>query len=163
MGSGFVDSLQLIIGIYLLYMGLKGENLGNRLSGVPDRQEVKEPRALRVLYIIGGVFALSDFAICMLRNNMFTVEQTQTGVSVTQNFTISALPFLTYDLMNSVSKVLSFLALAVLIGQISSLLPLMLNPKQELYDMQLLFSAPRGSSVWSFPVLFRSRPRQVRQ
>ena len=80
MGSGFVDSLQLIIGIYLLYMGLKGENLGNRLSGVPDRQEVKEPRALRMLYIIGGVFALSDFAICMLRNNMFTVEQTQTAV-----------------------------------------------------------------------------------
>ena len=50
MGSGFVDSMQLIIGIYLLYMGLKGENLGNRLSGVPDRQEVKEPRALRVYY-----------------------------------------------------------------------------------------------------------------
>ena len=116
MGSGFVDSMQLIIGIYLLYMGLKGENLGNRLSGVPDKQEVKEPRALRVLYIIGGVFALSDFGICTLRNNMFTVEQTQAGVSVTQNFTIDALPFLTYDLMNSVSKVLSFLALAILIG-----------------------------------------------
>ena len=129
MGSGFVDSLQLIIGIYLLYMGLKGENLGNRLSGVPDRQEVKEPRALRVLYIIGGVFALSDFAICMLRNNMFTVEQTQTGVSVTQNFTISALPFLTYDLMNSISKVLSFLALAVLIG--SAIWLLVLSTRHE--------------------------------
>ena len=116
MDSGFVDSLQLIIGIYLLYMGIRGENLGNRLSGVPDKQEVKEPRALRVLYIIGGVFALSDCGICMLRNYMFTVEQTQSGVSVTQNFTLSALPFLTYELMNSVSKVLSFLALAVLIG-----------------------------------------------
>ena len=59
---------------------------------------------------------ISEQVSGMLRNYMFTVEQTQSGVSVTQNFTLSALPFLTYELMNSVSKVLSFLALAVLIG-----------------------------------------------
>ena len=59
---------------------------------------------------------LSDFGICMLRNKMFTVEAAQEGVSITQNFTIDALPFLTYDLMNTVSRVLSLLALAVLIG-----------------------------------------------
>ena len=116
MGTGFIDSFQLIIGIYLLYMGVKGENLGNRLSGTPDKNEVKEPAALRVLYIVGAVFALSDFGICMLRNKMFTVEAAQEGVSITQNFTIDALPFLTYDLMNTVSRVLSLLALAVLIG-----------------------------------------------
>lgn len=116
MGTGFIDSFQLIIGIYLLYMGVKGENLGNRLSGTPDKNEVKEPVALRVLYIVGAVFALSDFGICMLRNKMFTVEAAQEGVTVTQNFTIDALPFLTYDLMNTVSRVLSLLALAVLIG-----------------------------------------------
>ena len=62
MGTGFIDSFQLIIGIYLLYMGVKGENLGNRLSGTPDKNEVKEPVALRVLYIVGAVFALSDNA-----------------------------------------------------------------------------------------------------
>ena len=116
MGTGFIDSFQLIIGIYLLYMGVKGENLENRLSGTPDKNEVKEPAALRVLYIVGAVFALSDFGICMLRNKMFTVEASQEGVSITQNFTIDALPFLTYDLMNTVSRVLSLLALAVLIG-----------------------------------------------
>ena len=116
MGTGFIDSFQLIIGIYLLYMGVKGENLGNRLSGTPDKNEVKEPVALRVLYIVGAVFALSDFGICMLRNKMFTVEAAQEGVTITQNFTIDALPFLTYDLMNTVSRVLSLLALAVLIG-----------------------------------------------
>ena len=116
MGTGFIDSFQLIIGIYLLYMGVKGENLGNRLSGTPDKNEVKEPVALRVLYIVGAVFALSDFGICMLRNKMFTVEAAQECVSITQNFTIDALPFLTYDLMNTVSRVLSLLALAVLIG-----------------------------------------------
>ena len=116
MGTGFIDSFQLIIGIYLLYMGVKGENLGNRLSGTPDKNEVKEPVALRVLYIVGAVFALSEFGICMLRNKMFTVEAAQEGVSITQNFTIDALPFLTYDLMNTVSRVLSLLALAVLIG-----------------------------------------------
>lgn len=116
MGTGFIDSFQLIIGIYLLYMGVKGENLENRLSGTPDKNEVKEPAALRVLYIVGAVFALSDFGICMLRNKMFTVEAAQEGVSITQNFTIDALPFLTYDLMNTVSRVLSLLALAVLIG-----------------------------------------------
>ena len=116
MGTGFIDSFQLIIGIYLLYMGVKGENLGNRLSGTPDKNEVKEPAALRVLYIVGAVFALSDFGICMLRNKMFTVEAAQEGVNITQNFTIDALPFLTYDLMNTVSRVLSLLALAVLIG-----------------------------------------------
>ena len=116
MGTGFIDSFQLIIGIYLLYMGGKGENLGNRLSGTPDKNEVKEPVALRVLYIVGAVFALSDFGICMLRNKMFTVEAAQEGVNITQNFTIDALPFLTYDLMNTVSRVLSLLALAVLIG-----------------------------------------------
>ena len=116
MGTGFIDSFQLIIGIYLLYMGVKGENLGNRLSGTPDKNEVKEPVALRVLYIVGAVFALSDFGICMLRNKMFTVEAAQEGVNITQNFTIDALPFLTYDLMNTVSRVLSLLALAVLIG-----------------------------------------------
>jgi hypothetical protein len=54
MGSGFIDSFQLLIGIYLLYMGVKGENLGSRLSGVPDQNEVKEPRALRGLYIVGA-------------------------------------------------------------------------------------------------------------
>ena len=116
MGTDFIDSFQLIIGIYLLYMGVKGENLGNRLSGTPDKNEVKEPVALRVLYIVGAVFALSDFGICMLRNKMFTVEAAQEGVTITQNFTIDALPFLTYDLMNTVSRVLSLLALAVLIG-----------------------------------------------
>lgn len=116
MGTGFIDSFQLIIGIYLLYMGVKGENLGNRLSGTPDKNEVKEPVALRVLYIVGAVFALSDFGICMLRNKMFTVEAAQEGVNITQNFTIDTLPFLTYDLMNTVSRVLSLLALAVLIG-----------------------------------------------
>ena len=116
MGTGFIDSFQLIIGIYLLYMGVKGENLGNRLSGTPYKNEVKEPVALRVLYIVGAVFALSDFGICMLRNKMFTVEAAQEGVNITQNFTIDALPFLTYDLMNTVSRVLSLLALAVLIG-----------------------------------------------
>ena len=116
MGTGFIDSFQLIIGIYLLYMGVKGENLENRLSGTPDKNEVKEPVALRVLYIVGAVFALSDFGICMLRNKMFTVEAAQEGVNITQNFTIDALPFLTYDLMNTVSRVLSLLALAVLIG-----------------------------------------------
>ena len=116
MGTGFIDSFQLIIGIYLLYMGVNGENLENRLSGTPDKNEVKEPAALRVLYIVGAVFALSDFGICMLRNKMFTVEAAQEGVSITQNFTIDALPFLTYDLMNTVSRVLSLLALAVLIG-----------------------------------------------
>ena len=116
MGTGFIDSFQLIIGIYLLYMGVKGENLGNRLSGTPDKNEVKEPVALRVLYIVGAVFALSDFGICMLRNKMFTVEAAQEGANITQNFTIDALPFLTYDLMNTVSRVLSLLALAVLIG-----------------------------------------------
>ena len=116
MGTGFIDSFQLIIGIYLLYMGVKGENLENRLSGTPDKNEVKEPAALRVLYIVGAVFALSDFGICMLRNKMFTVEAAQEGVTITQNFTIDALPFLTYDLMNTVSRVLSLLALAVLIG-----------------------------------------------
>ena len=116
MGTGFIDSFQLIIGIYLLYMGVKGENLENRLSGTPDKNEVKEPAALRVLYIVGAVFALSDFGICMLRNKTFTVEAAQEGVSITQNFTIDALPFLTYDLMNTVSRVLSLLALAVLIG-----------------------------------------------
>lgn len=116
MGTGFIDSFQLIIGIYLLYMGVKGENLENRLSGTPDKNEVKEPVALRVLYIVGAVFALSDFGICMLRNKMFTVEAAGEGVTITQNFTIDALPFLTYDLMNTVSRVLSLLALAVLIG-----------------------------------------------
>ena len=79
MGTGFIDSFQLIIGIYLLYMGVKGENLENRLSGTPDKNEVKEPAALRVLYIVGAVFALSDFGICMLRNKMFTVEAAQEG------------------------------------------------------------------------------------
>lgn len=116
MGSGFIDSFQLLIGVYLLYMGLKGENLENRMNGVPDKNEVKEPRALRGLYIAGGIFALADFAICCLRNWMFTVEQTEAGVSVTQMHTISSLPFLTYDLMNQVSRILSLLAIAVLVG-----------------------------------------------
>ena len=116
MGSGFIDSFQLLIGVYLLYMGFRGENPENRMTGVPDKKEVKEPKALRGLYIAGGIFALADFAICMLRNSMFTLEQTQTGLSVTQNYAISAFPFLTYDLMNSVSRVLSLLAIAVLIG-----------------------------------------------
>jgi len=115
MGSGFADSLQLLIGIYLLYMGIRGENLENRMSGVPDKKEVKEPKALRVLYIIGGIAALSDFGICMLRSRMFTVEQTEAGLSVTQNFTISSLPFLTYDLLNTASRILSLAALAILI------------------------------------------------
>ena len=72
MGSGFIDSFQLLIGIYLLYMGVKGENLGNRLSGVPDQNEVKEPKALRGLYILGAVFALSDF--CPLLSAQFHVH-----------------------------------------------------------------------------------------
>ena len=116
MGSGFTDMFQLVIGVYLLYMGIRGENLESRLTGIEEKNEVEEPKALRGLYIVGGIFALADFGICMLRNSMFTVEQTEAGLSVTQNYTLSAFPFLTYDLMNTASRILSLLAIAALIG-----------------------------------------------
>ena len=50
-------------------------------------------------------------------NQMFTKTVAESGaVNITQNFTISGLPFITYSFLSVLSSILSILVFVILIG-----------------------------------------------
>ena len=72
-----------------------------------DQKKVHKP--LRLIYLTAGLIALAETAVCMLQNAMFTQNMTDAGMTVTQNFVIESLPFLTYPMLSAVSSVLTIL------------------------------------------------------
>ena len=60
--------------------------------------------------------ALVKSAVCMLQNQMFTQTITENGVIIIQNFSIEVLPFLTYDMMSTISSALTLVIVLLLAG-----------------------------------------------
>lgn len=106
--TDFLNSFQLIVAGYLLWSAYKGE--GDLFRGA----DAEGKKKLRISYIVIAIVALLQTGITALRDRMFTLNYTETEIEVTQNFTIDALPFLTYDLLYTVGSVLSFLIIGAL-------------------------------------------------
>ncbi len=105
--TGFLDTFQLMIAGYLFYAAFKGNGNLYNYPGVPKEKRAGMRKNLRKFYFWGGIIALLDTAASMLQSAMFTVNYTETGQEITQNFTIEALPFLTYDMLSTISLSLS--------------------------------------------------------
>ena len=76
------------------------------------QQQIRKP--LRILYAVCGLIAFLDFLLCSLQNSMFTQTATETGTEITQNFVISAFPFISYNLLSVLSYILTALLVALL-------------------------------------------------
>ena len=117
MSTAFLDSFQLVIALYLFYIAFKGDGQMYRLGNLSEDQQAQVKKPLRILYTICGIVALSEFGICSLMNQMFTKTVAESGaVTITQNFTISGLPFITYSFLSVLSSILSILVFVILIG-----------------------------------------------
>ncbi len=117
MSTAFLDSFQLVIAIYLFYIAIKGDGQMYRFGNLSEEQQVKVKKPLRILYTVGGILALSEFGVCALQNQMFTREVAESGaVTMTQNFTVKGMDFLSYQLLSTLSTVLSLMVFALLIG-----------------------------------------------
>ena len=120
--NSLLDSFQLIVGLYLLYVAVKGRGQMYRFENVPaDRQESVR-RKLRIFYAAAAAVSLADFGVSYLMNTMFTVSAEGAESVVTQNYTIPQLPFLTYDLLFTISSILNVILIAMLLLAVVRLL-----------------------------------------
>ena len=113
--NSLLDSFQLIVGLYLLYVAIKGNGQMYRFENVPQDRQPAVRRKLRIFYAAAAAVSLADFGVSYLMNTMFTVSAEDSERVITQNYTIKQFPFLTYDLLFTVSNVLSILLIAMLI------------------------------------------------
>lgn len=107
MSSLFLDSFQLIVAGYLLYIAIKGSGTMYRFFDLPEREQPRIRKLLRTVYLVCGLLALLDAGANMLQNSMFTQQVLESGTTITQNFTLDGFAFVTYDLLSIVSTVLT--------------------------------------------------------
>jgi threonine/homoserine/homoserine lactone efflux protein len=112
----FLDSFQLIVAVYLLYLAIKGKGNMYRFFDIPQSEQPRIQKLLRAAYLTGGLLALSDAGLNMLQNTMYTQQVTESGEEIIQNFTVGALPFISYDFLSYASSVLTLLIVLVLAG-----------------------------------------------
>ena len=117
-----LDSFQLIVGLYLLYVAVKGSGQMYRFENVPADRQAAVRRKLRIFYAATAAVSLADFGVSYLMNTMFTVSAEGTETVITQNYTIPHLPFLTYDLLFTVSNILVIILVAMLVFAVVRLL-----------------------------------------
>ena len=117
-----LDSFQLIVGLYLLYVAVKGSGQMYRFENVPADRQAAVRRKLRIFYAATAAVSLADFGVSYLMNTMFTVSAEGTETVITQNYTIPNLPFLTYDLLFTVSNILVIILVAMLVFAVVRLL-----------------------------------------
>ena len=115
MPTGILDSFQLIVALYLFYIAIKGSGQMYRFGDMDEEAQALVRKPLRICYTISGFIALADFGVCCLQNSMFTRTVEEEGVQIVQNFTIDALPFLSYGMLTVMSSVLIALLLGVLV------------------------------------------------
>ena len=106
MPTGILDSFQIVVALYLFYIAFKGSGQMYRFGDMDEetQQQIRTP--LRLLYAAGGLIALIEFGLC-------TADET--GVTIVQNYSIDALPFLSYDLLSVLSAVLTALLVGLLV------------------------------------------------
>lgn len=116
MPTAFLDSFQLIVAFYLFYVSNKGSGQMYRFFDISEEDQMRVRLPLRLIYAIAGIIALVESAVCMLQNQMFTQTITENGVIIIQNFSIEVLPFLTYDMMSTISSALTLVIVLLLAG-----------------------------------------------
>ena len=116
MPTAFLDSFQLIVAVYLFYVSIKGSGQMYRFFDISEEDQMRVRLPLRLIYAIAGIIALVESAVCMLQNQMFTQTITENGVIIIQNFSIEVLPFLTYDMMSTISSALTLVIVLLLAG-----------------------------------------------
>ena len=115
MSGVFLDSFQLIVAAYLLYIAAKGDGQMYRFFDLPKEEQPRVRRLLRTAYLVCGLLALLDAGANMLQNSMFSQRFAADGTAtVLQNFTLPSLPFVTYSLLSVVSTVLTCLIIGIL-------------------------------------------------
>lgn len=114
MSNLFLDSFQLIVAAYLLYVAIKGKGNMYRFFDIPQSEQQRIHKLLRTSYLVCGLLALLDAGVNMLQNSMYSQQILDTGVEITQNFTVDALPFLNYSLLSGASSVLTALIVLIL-------------------------------------------------
>ena len=112
MPTGILDSFQLVVGLYLFYVAIKGSGQMYRFGDMDEKTQLQIRKTLRCLYAVGGTLALAEFGLCALQNSMFTRTADESGVTITQNYSIEALPFLSYNLLS----ILIFSLTVLLVG-----------------------------------------------
>ena len=110
MPTAFLDSFQLIVAFYLFYVSIKGSGQMYRFFDISEEDQMRVRLPLRLIYAIAGIIALVESAVCMLQNQMFT------QTIIIQNFSIEVLPFLTYDMMSTISSALTLVIVLLLAG-----------------------------------------------
>ena len=115
MPTSIMDSFQLIVALYLFYIAIKGTGQMYRFGDMDEEAQALVRKRLRICYTISGFIALADFGVCCLQSSMFTRTVGEDGVPIVQNFTIDALPFLSYKMLTTASSVLIALLLGMLV------------------------------------------------
>lgn len=64
-----LDSFQLIVGLYLLYVAIKGDGTLYRFFDLPEDVQIKVKRPLRLIYALCGILALAEAVFCMWLGN----------------------------------------------------------------------------------------------
>ena len=116
MSTVFLDSFQLIVAVYLLYLAIKGKGKMYQFFDIPQSDQPRVHQMLRTSYLVCGLLALLDAGVNMLQNTMFTQNILETGTTITQNFTVDSLPFIRYELLSTISAVLTILIIGMLAG-----------------------------------------------
>ena len=111
-----LDAFQILVAAYLFYVSIKGSGTLYNFPEIPKKKQASVRGTLRKLYALGGFISLIDGAASILQNSMYTVEYTESGAEITQNFSIPGLPFITYDFLSDISLVCTILIVALLIG-----------------------------------------------
>ena len=114
MPTGILDSFQLVVGLYLFYVAIKGSGQMYRFGDMDEKTQLQIRKTLRILYAVGGTLALAEFGLCALQNSMFTRTADESGVTITQNYSIDALPFLSYNLLSILIFSLTMLLVGLL-------------------------------------------------
>ena len=98
MPTGILDSFQIVVALYLFYIAFKGSGQMYRFGDMDEETQQQ-----------------IQFGLCCLQNSMFTRTADETGVTIVQNYSIDALPFLSYDLLSVLSAVLTALLVGLLV------------------------------------------------
>ena len=109
MDNSFFDFFQLMLAVYLFYAAFNKNGSLYDFPNLPEETQATIRPKLRTMFLTAGCIALLDGMISFLKNRMFTVTVTETASAIVQNFEIDFLPFVTYELLNTISTVLTVL------------------------------------------------------
>ena len=104
MGTNFLDTLQLLFGIYILFFAIKGNGKIYELKSTADSNTEKVRKVLRRFYFAAGITMTVDGVASMLRNTMFELQTGENGAEVLVR-KAAWLPMLSYDFLRNVTLV----------------------------------------------------------